>query len=175
MRPNLTYFQWLCDEVGIYGYFQEESIGSVLFRIQYTYRFVLDENRAIAGTNLRQEFTDIYGAPEDEVKTGPCSVFEMLVALARDFASNADISVKQAYSDMMFNVGLIPVSIMDTKDEDDIFRTVDQWLEGRVNERGDGTPFPLNFYDGDARHLDLWSQMNIYIHEHYPLSPGWLE
>lgn len=167
MRSDTTYFEWLCERVDIWG--KEEETADYLFKMLYSYHFILDENRSRAGLNLRQEFTDIYHAPDEELKTGPCTVFEMLVALAMSFSENADIPVGTAYHEMIRNLDLSA-----RKTEYEVNRIVTDWLDGSFDKDGKGSPFPVIHYTGDVRILDLWSQMNIYIHERYPLSDTWL-
>lgn len=167
---DISYFDWLLEIVGILGLEPESTIASWMNKIPYSYQFELDENRKRAGLNLREEFQDAYGVPDEEVPTSPCSTFEVLVALARDFSENADISVERAYKEMLQNLFNVV-----TPDEYYIWDRIEDWLNGKVTREGYFTPFPLEKYSGDVRDLDLWSQMNLYIHENYPLRKNWLE
>lgn len=167
---DISYFEWLLQIVGILGLEPESTIASWMYKIPYTYHFTLDENRKRAGLNLREEFQDAYGVPDEEVPTSPCSTFEVLVALARDFSENADIPVERSYEEIQLNLFNTIVH-----DKDYIWDRVEDWLNGKVSKEGRFTPFPLQNYGGDVQTMDLWSQMNAYIHEHYPLRKDWLK
>lgn len=167
---DISYVEWLLELVGIRWSKAESSYAREMNKIPYTCHFDLDENRKRAGLNLRDEFLRTYGCDDEDVPTSPCSAFEVLVALARDFSENADISVEKAYEEMRLN--LLPIA---NPDKDYIWDRVEDWLNGKTDKNGHYTPFPVEHYYDDVRKLDLWAQMNLYIHEHYPLRKDWLE
>lgn len=158
---DISYFEWLCELVNAVSP-DEIAIAKRLNDIYYKYHFVLDKNRAIAGETLRVEYCDIFGVARDDVQDGPCTVFECLVALSMRMSENADISVEDAYTIITSNLKLNRGGNIESK--------VNDWLNGLGN-----TPFPLKYYSGDERNLDLWSAMNIYISENFPLRNDWLD
>lgn len=132
----------------------------------------MDENRAIDGVDLRylyyeERFMNRPVGPEDDI---PCSVLEMLVALARrcnDWVV-CDPDERYGYWFWTFigNLGLLDMS-------DDKFDTyfvqfvIDRWLFGRYEFDGSGGLFPLKDATKDQRKVDLWSQMGYFLDETY--------
>ncbi len=157
----ISYFEWLLNQIEC-----DEQLGRELDAITYKWHLVLDENRSAGGLELRKIYGLEYSIDLDDVRTGPCSVLEMFVALSMRFSENADISFSKAFYEMIGNLQKVnkPISI-----------AIEDWMDGNFNPDGYGSPFILHHYDGDARSLDVWTLMTIYISEHYSLSPDWLQ
>ena len=134
--------------------------------INYRWHFVMDENRELAGENLRKEYSYISGFFLDDVREGPASVFEVLVGVARNMAEQTEIEVGDMFWLMMRNFGLDTLTD-DVYDWRVVERVINPWLDGSFSPNGEGSPFPLKHYEGDATHLDLYSLMNIFIHENF--------
>lgn len=166
---DITYFDWLCKIVGLTS---DDSIylAKVLYDIPYEWHFVMDKNRAEGGLTLRIEFSNETGIVEEDIKTGQCSVFEMLVALSRKMSENSDIPPSRCYHEMIRNLGLL-----DYPQQSVIYLVVKRWMDGDFERNGAGSPFVFRHYQGDARNLDLWNAMTIYISENYPLASDWLK
>lgn len=161
---DLDYFHWLCDKVSETNIKRAKALND----ISYRYHFVLDKNRDSGGRILRQEYSEEYGVSLEDIQTGPASVFEVLVDMAEEFSRNADgVDPDVAYHEMISNLYLDDSS-------SDIETAVDLWLNGGYDKEAHGTPFPLSHYNGDARNLDMWTAMNVYINENYPLDDDWL-
>ena len=133
----------------------------------------LDENREKDGRALRVEFAenadwdteDILGALE-----GPCSILEMLVAMAARIET--DILYDAEYGDrtgewfwmILKNAGLN----MSDKDYYQIYvdQVLNTILSRYYNANSEGSFFPVkNTYGKDWRKTDLWMQMQIYVDE----------
>ena len=164
------YYLWLTEMIGIDS---RCHLLKVLDSMQYRWQFALDENRAAAGENLRQLYSKEVGVYLDDVRDGPCSVLEMLIGTAQmmsDLLSMTEPNIPKFFKELITNLGL---SLTDT-DDNVIFSKVDYWLDREFDSRGRGSIFPLNHYSGDARALDVFDAMNIYIGENYPISDDWL-
>ena len=168
-----AYFSWLVSHV------KADDCHWCLLRRLHQKEYIwlesvpLDENREKDGRALREEFAedddtvmgDIYGALE-----GPCSMLEMLVAMAMRIET--DILYDAEYGDrtsewfwmILKNAGL------DMPDKDYYQIYVDQVLNSILaryyNENSEGSFFPVkNTYGKDWRKTDLWMQMQIYVDE----------
>jgi hypothetical protein len=169
----MVYSDWLKDQIKdhVHDIKNFNKLLDNLDLINYRWRFVMDENRALSGENLRKEYSYISGVFLDDVREGPASVFEVLVGVARNMAEQTEIETGDMFWLMMRNLGLDKLT-------DDVYnwrvveRVINPWLDGEFSPNGKGSPFPLKDYEADATHLDLYSQMNIYIHENFNKGGG---
>ena len=155
--PNPTHSRWLLAEQ--------------LHRKDFLWYIPNDDNRAADGVALRAEY---YEFPID----GPCSMLEMLIALARrmEFESgevSTSTSVGNWFWHMLENAGL-------TKFTDEVYNSsetthedVDVILERIIQRQyqrdGRGGLFPLRQAYNDQRDTELWYQLSAYLLEHYEL------
>lgn len=164
------YYLWLTEMAGIDS---RCHLLKVLDLIPYRWQFALDENRAAAGENLRQLYSKEVGVYLDDVRGGPCSVLEMLIGVAQmmsDLLSMTEPDIPKFFKELITNLGLS----LTNADDNVIFSKVDCWLDREFDSRGRGSIFPLKYYTGDARALDVFDAMNVYIGENYPISDDWL-
>lgn len=179
-----SYFCWL---VGLIG---DEYVGThyqkllwKLYTTDYIWELDYDRNRAADGLYLRREFAKLNGyfvADGDVfqdpliVEGRPCSVLEMMIALARD-AEN-DIMHDPDYGDrsgkwfwiMIQNLGL------DVYDdycwfEAEVDRILDVFLHRRYQTTGPNAPFPVKNSATVFANRDLWWQMNQYFEANFPV------
>lgn len=158
----ISYFEWLLDQIEC-----DEQLGQELDAITYRWHFLLDENRSAGGLELRKVYGLEYSVNLDDVRTGPCSVLEMFVALSMRFSENADIPVPKAFHEMIGNLQKVNSNSLQV--------TIEEWMDGNFSSDGYGSPFILKNYTRDTRNLDTWTLMTIYISEHYPLQDDWLQ
>ena len=133
----------------------------------------MDENRAAGGEALRDKYSDEYSIDIDDVRTGPCTVLEMLISLADHMTDQLACDISDWFWQLIENLHL-------SKYDNDEFdpRAVEfiimSWLHRSYSSNGEGSLFPLKEYKGDCRNLDIWSQMNAWINENYPTDDSWL-
>ena len=170
------YYHWLRDQLEMdtpdYSYF---FLAQLLYAKKFYTIIPNDENRAIDGMALRQRFSEEAGYNTYDVLDGPCSVLEMLFALAeRIDAIMADIGNENRttkwFWELLENLGLDMF-------RDDVFYdlngtvAIDKILNiflGRTYKRnGRGGLFPLIDPDKDQRKVEIWYQMNQYLIENY--------
>lgn len=180
MRSDVyqDYFQWLCEMVHID---QEDRSYWILAKDLHQHPFYSliphDENRASDGLELREDYLHMINYPKYVSIDGECTVFEMLVALARrmDFETS-DPYDKDDYHDrtaywfweMMDNLGLIVFSddcYVEYDGMANVERIIDRFLERRYSRSGDGGLFPLYRGRGDQRNVEIWYQMSAYLME----------
>jgi hypothetical protein len=144
-----------------------------LYEQEYRWQFVLDENRAAGGLNLRTRYANEEGINVQDVGYGPCSVLEMLIALSGRMTEILSMDIYDWFWDLMRNLGLdqFDDSHFDERGVNYILTT---WLDRHYDEQGNGSLFPLKGFTGDCRTLDVWAQMNMWIEENFPHNDDWL-
>lgn len=140
-----------------------------LFHTEYIYNpRNNDVNRSIDGKELRKKYSGYL--PEDYVIGFPCSVLEMMVALAirietdimgepgddhpeRWFWAMVKNSVLGRYTDKNYSLTDVEYAIYDI-------------LTHRFDSHGTGSFFPIKGA-WDAREMELWQQANTWLIENY--------
>ena len=172
------YFQWLCDIVHIeQEYVSYRLLARDLHRRPFLYFVDYDENRAGDGLELREEYMRQIDYPGYADIEGECSVFEMIVALARrmDFETSDpydldDLSDRTAFWfwEIMDNLGLSRYSddvYVEESGDVMVDFIIDLLLERKYEPNGIGGMFPLESYAEDQRYVEIWNQMNAYLSE----------
>lgn len=170
-----SYVEWLCSLVGV-G--EEYSIlvwflHSVIFDTSML--LPLDANRASDGENLRWQWVGECDIPQwivaEYIDDGPCTMFEMMVALAKRIENDimADCSIGNRtgtwFSEMLTSMEL-DVMTDDNFDSDYAGFAVNRLLTRDYEPNGRGGLFTLNNPPGDCRRVEIWYQMNWYLGEH---------
>lgn len=148
-----------------------------LYENQYRWQFALDENRSAGGINLRRRYAYDNGVDISDVGVGPCSILEMLIALAdrmTEFMECSNNQISTWFWVMIQNLGLHKYDDMHF-DENKVKDILDIWLDRHFLPDGTGSLFPLKLYSGDCRNLDTWGQMNAWISETFPHTDDWLK
>lgn len=182
------YFEWLCDNIGVSIYDNEKDMEntyiflvSKLHSIDFYYLVKNDDNRAEDGYKLREEYCDEL-ANYNFIRSnlflsylqGPCSVFEMMVALsiriAEDVIFDDEYDASYWFWKMIENLDLEEYTDEDYYElNGDYFveRAVENFLGRKYSEDGKGGLFPLHNPDGDQRDVEIWYQMSAYLLENY--------
>lgn len=170
MRSS-EYYIWLRSLTGDKRDYQ--MLIKQLDNMEFKWMFILDQNRAAGGVNLRSTFAYETSTNEEDVRTGPCTVLEMLIGVASHIQEILDGDISKWFWVMISNLGLM--SFTDYEYESDrVTYIINRWLSRTFRPDGVGSIFPLRNYPGDCRNLDIWSQMNAWINERYPLD-DWLD
>lgn len=134
--------------------------------MEFLYTILNDENRAGDGLALRTLF--LY-APD--AKSKPCSVLEMLIALAIRLAYEVNDGQNESlyFWLLIENLGLISQTD-EAFNESKIRIHVTRFLGRTYHPNGSGGGlFPLKNPRGDLRKIEIWYQMQAYIAEKYPI------
>lgn len=171
-RIEQDYFEWIygivCD-----GRFSEENSYRILLEhlheVEFIYFIPKDDNRASDGIDLRYRygyFTDNDGI-EDWI-LGPCSVLEMMVALAirceETIMCNAKMGDRtgQWFWSMINNLGL--GSMTDRNyDQEYVDECIHRLLYREYDSDGRGGLFTIRGCEYDLRKMEIWSQLMRYI------------
>ena len=174
-RVSNEYFEWLaslvCDdqssELTSYG-----KLLMLLHDIEFTYTMLMDENRASDGIDLRYRFMLYHRYPDYtlEFLDGPCSVLEMMVALAVRFEEEyMDDPCKgnrtgQWFWEMVVNLGLGDMT--DNRfDPRKVKRHIYRFLERDYEPNGKGGLFTVRNCNEDLRTVEIWYQMCWYSND----------
>ena len=171
-RIEKEYFEWLydivCENRYSEGYSYRELL-SYLHDIEFTYIIPKDANRAEDGIELRYRFAyDTGCACADGYIEGPCSVLEMILALA--IRCEESIMDDPRYGDrtgqwfwkMITNLGL--GGMIDNRfDEYYVEDVVARFLNREFEPNGRGGLFTIKNCDYDLRYVEIWVLMLWYL------------
>ena len=169
-----SYFEWLSDLVCGQRYSEQISYRKLLMRLhdtEFRWSIPKDENRAEDGLDLRWRFANVYDIPFDLVEDAidePCSVLEMMVALAirceetiMDDPAMGD-RTSQWFWGMIVSLGLGSMNDhrFDRRVVDDV---IDRFLDRDYEPDGTGGLFTINHCDRDLRTAEIWHQLCWYL------------
>ena len=166
------YFEWLYDIVDVNTYSRYISYRRLLEYLhdtEFIFLIPKDENRAKDGADLRYRFALSHGLDDTpECLDGPCSVLEMMVALAirceEDIMDDPDIGdrTKQWFWGMITSLGL--GAMYDTRfDICYVEEVVERFLNRDYEHNGRGGLFTIKHPRYDLRDIEIWRQLNDYL------------
>lgn len=169
------YFKWLCEQAGI-----ETDNGKTYYELAktlYARDFVPlidgDKNRAWDGRGLRGEWAEDDCEKYNRINQRHCSVFEMLLALAKrmnylSYDDTEEDRTKLFFWIMVDNLGLLPYDddhFYEKFGPDMVEMTVDKLLNREYEANGIDGLFPLKWPKSDQRRVEIWYQMNAWLIE----------
>lgn len=168
------YFLWLCEKIDIadrgdrFDYF---CLAKALQDTEFVAKLDGDKNRISDGINLRVEFAEESNIFVDEVMNVPCSVLEVLVALCLRIERGitgepGEDHPEKWFWQMIDNLGLGGCTDV-SFDRALVDQNVNLWMERLYSPDGRGGIFPIRQPFGDQRNVELWVQMQQYIHENF--------
>ena len=170
------YFDWLRQKIfsGFRGSRSYERLLGYLMDRDFTFVIDMDGNRYEDGVDLRYQFAVETGVPASrvsvEIDDRPCSVLEMMVALAlrceRDIMQDpyAEDHTSRWFWSMIDSLGL-------TGQEDPFFvreetaEIIDRFLNRQYAPNGKGGLFTLRHPRRDMRTVEIWCQAMWYLTE----------
>lgn len=170
------YFEWLrrfvCGQKkSKYGSYDKLLI--FLHNTEFTWTIDMDSNRASDGRELRRRFGQekkLSRETVDNFLNGPCSVLEMMIALAnrceRDIMSDPEAGNRtgQWFWEMVANLGLGQMT--DGRyDEDKTRRVIFHFLTRSYEPDGKGGLFTVHNCRFDLRTVEIWCQAMWYLDE----------
>lgn len=166
-----SYFTWLIGKARAYQMLRRyENTLRQLHETDYVWTLPFDEDRARKGVYLRTEFERETGmTPHDGDIDSPCSMLELMVALAVDCderlmwnADDFDRTYTWFYG-MFCNLGLT-IFAGSHYDRDAVAQVIFRFLTGQYDEHGYyGGMFFTDRDDVDIRQIDLWYQLMLWI------------
>lgn len=165
------YFEWLYDLVCEGRYPSNVSFRKLIMHLhntEFVYTIPKDINRAKDGVDFRYRYP--YARPEaiSLYLNGPCSVLEMMIALAKRLEETIMDDPKlgdrmsQWFWEMVVNMGLGSM-VDDNYDEAYVEDAIDILLNREYDYDGKGGLFRVKHCDYDMRDVEIWSQMCWYL------------
>lgn len=170
---NNAYFDWLvelvCEDIEYSEFVSYRKLLMYLHAIEFTYLIPKDENRAEDGLSLRYRFAHHYLGIDDVeyCLTGPCSVLEMMVALADRCETIMDDPkvgnrTGQWFWGMIANLGL--GAMTDIRfDRDYVDKAIKRFLNREYERDGRGGLFRVRHPDHDLRDMEIFHQLCRYL------------
>ena len=171
------YFEWLYNLVCRDRYPKEISFRRLFMSLhstEFVYSIARDGNRADDGIELRRRFClennfddDLFEYTQDCLD-GPCSILEMMIALAirceetiMDDTSRGD-RTSQWFWEMVVSLGL--GSMTDDRFAPDIVDDIlDRFLNREYKPNGEGGLFTIRNCEYDLRDVEIWYQLCWYL------------
>jgi hypothetical protein len=171
-----TYFVWLYGQTGSVKLKNPARTHWALARQLYTKQFVWfipnDDNRLEDGKELRYHFLELEGIhdPDPVWMDLECSMFEMLIALARRLSFADDQDPEFWFEQLMKNLNIDQYTDRKymhdpTLAEKMVDEALDRVIWRTYSFDGIGGLFPLRSPMKDQREIELWEQMNAYLIE----------
>ena len=171
-RVNNDYFEWLCGLIDSERFATPVSYDSLLahlHNIEFTWIIPRDDNRADDGIQLRRRFALAHHNIElADYIFGPCSVLEMMVALANrceesimDDDSMGD-RTGQWFWGMIHSLGLTPMTDR-SFNRDFVDEVIARLLNRNYAPDGKGGLFTVRNCEYDMRTVEIWCQLSWYL------------
>ena len=165
------YFAWLVDIVDTNRYskcFSYEKLLAFLHSKEFRYVLPMDSTRADRGIDLRSRFMyEVYDIIGESDIYGPCSVLELMVALAVHCEEIMDDPLMgnrtgQWFWGMVRSLGLgtMTDSVFDECVVGDI---IERFLDRDYEPDGRGGLFTIRGCDCDLRDVEIWHQLCWYL------------
>lgn len=175
MPLDEDYFIWLYGQVGSVKIRNRSKTYWKLLRLLHGKEFTwsdiaMDENRAQDGRDLRLDFLHVTGGASSKKEVTEwmsmgCSFLELLIALSRKLAFEADGAVSDWFWVLIANLGLEGCTDAYPPDPVILEGILDKVIDRKYAPNGVGGLFPLENTDEDQRGVELWYQAQAYLLE----------
>lgn len=176
-RLNREYVEWMYSLVSDRRSMRKRTYEKLIYHlhsVDFTFDIPLDGNRAEDGIQLRYMFGEEFDYPEPMIAVylddRPCSVLEMMVALAVRYEDNvmvdSDIGDRtgQWFWTMISSLGLESMTNA-YFDEDYANSVIFRFLNRTYKRNGEGGLFTVSRQDVDMRDVEIWYQAAFYFNE----------
>lgn len=166
------YQDWLLDLVS-HGYCPYSKLLTMLHFTTFKWTVPRDENRAADGVSLRTRFIfdRMYDYDSESVYSaldGPCSMLEMMIALAMRIEDNImdDPQIgdrtAQWFWEMVANMGLNGQTDQ-VFNEEEVYDILTRFFNHEYEFDGRGSLFHIPGTTRDLRYAEIWYQANWYL------------
>lgn len=174
---NNRYFKWMCQLISDRRYSGGRSYHKLLrflYSVDFRYTIPMDGNREAEGIDLRYRFgyENSYSTAiiVSYLNDRPCSVLEMMVALAirceESIMYDQDVGNRTSkwFWGMITNLGL---GNMDDTGYDKYYtdQVIERFLNRDYKKNGEGGLFTVRHSGRDLRKVEIWYQMCWYLDE----------
>lgn len=160
------YFNWLRAKVLDFDTpsFMYLDLLRIMFQTQFVWYIYGDDNRIKDGLELRDHFLRESRVENDPYwYESPCSVLEVLIALADRACFVTEIPLKDWFWKFVTNLRLDGYRTVSRVDAVLVNRVIEGWVQRAYDRSGDGGIFPLREPKEDQTKIELWYQMNRYF------------
>ena len=167
------YFDWLY-ELAMDGNEDYRCLCAYLHGTEFTYMLPMDDNRYEDGISLRYRFGYECDIPNyriaNELDRGPCSVFEMMVALAlrmeEDIMGKRDSNrTHEWFGDMLISLDLMGMTDYQF-DEEEVERKINIFLERKYQRNGAGGLFTIaDAPVSNLQNVEIWYQAMWFLND----------
>lgn len=163
------YLPWLYAQVGNVRVKNPAKTHWSLLKQLYSKEFIWfvpnDDNRAEEGRELREEFIDSEGLADvdQEWLDLGCSILEMLIALSRRLAFEAEGEPRDWFWHLLNTLGLDTYTDKSRYSHSEVEAKLDMINDRTYDPNGHGGLFPLRRAHYDQRKVEIWYQMCEYI------------
>jgi len=172
IRFEEEYFEMLCELIGLdTGEDEYTLLMKHLYNTDFYWSIHNDDNRVLGGENLRFRLGW-------RVKNKPCTMLEMLVALAvrcEDeimYDPDKGNRTEKWFWLMLRNLGLTTCTdctFEDSWNMSDVTGVTHTLMAREYSRNGVGGLFPLKHPKNDQRRVEIWYQLSAYLLEHSDL------
>lgn len=185
-KAQVSYFNWLCHLVWLDEFDGRtyNGLAHILHGIEFYSIVPLDHNREQDGIRLRSTWLEIMDEQADALGIGrpvypetclqgPCSVLEMMVALAMrleaDIMQNDEYGPRAAvwFWEMMSNLRLFWLDDSRLDGDIQVKTVIETVLDRRYDRNGNGGLFPLRSAEEDQTNVEIWWQAQAWLKENY--------
>lgn len=170
-RPlDEAYFSWLYSQVSSLRVTAptrtHNNLLRQLFRKEFVWFVANDDNRVEDGKFLRVDFMRLRRVqPDDEWLDMGCSFLEMLIALSRRLAFEAEGKASSWFWRLIEHLELEIYTDFEGVPEEYVNDILDRVIWRTYRPDGVGGLFPLKAPTRDQRNIEIWDQMSDYIYE----------
>ena len=149
-----------------------EDLFVILLDIPFEWQMgpMTDKNRATDGLRLRSLFgMEIIPG----VMIRECSILEMMIGFSMRIEQEIMGEPGEDRPERWFWIMLDNLDLGDMINvrvrmrRNYIYEVIEDLNSRRYGKHGEGSLFPLRFYDGDQRELPMWEQMSEYLNENF--------
>ena len=163
-----AYFNWLCAKVARSQVTTPSLTYFNLLRELQTTEFgwiiPKDANRAEDGVELRYDFLrESFLAEDHDWMMLPCSVFEMMYALAKNAAFETTESAAWWFWTFIENLGLQDCNDASYFNPNQVGDVLHRLVWRQYNDTGQGGMFPIRDTLRDQREVEIWHQFCEYL------------
>jgi hypothetical protein len=160
------YFNWLCAKVTGARNPNHYDLLEILHRTEFVWNVPGDRHRAEEGLELRLDFLrETHQDGDGSWEHQPCSVLELLIALAKRASFQTGIRVKVWFWELMTNLRLDEFRRVDRMGEHIIKDILDAFIWRQYRPDGDGGLFPISRTNSDQRKNEIWYQFCEYVED----------
>lgn len=160
------YFDWLSAKViiGSNGSPTFFKLLKILYDTEFVWVLLGDDNRTADGQELREDFVQESGISVDsEWINDPCSVLEMMIALAKRAEFQIGLSVPEWFWMFINNLRLSDFNDDTPVLYNEVSVILDNFIWRTYDYDGTGGMFPLRDPPEDQTNVELWYQLSEYV------------